>query len=144
MAELANSVKLGKDCTLKIDNTLMKGVASVTVNCEADMIDVSTRDDYGYSKELPGKKKITVDVEAKRVEVASGETDTQAPLYNAWKSKTPTGVSVKTAGGLLLVDGNFVVGSLEESQELDGAVNLSVTLNNYGAPNDESGSGSAE
>ncbi|MBR4750549.1 MAG: hypothetical protein IK077_02190 [Thermoguttaceae bacterium] len=144
MPELTNSIKLGKDCELKIDGSVMKGVTSVTINCEADMIDVSTRDDYGYSKELPGKKKITVDVEAKRVEVGSGETDTQAPLYNAWKSRTPTGVSVKTAGGLLLVDGTFVVGSLEESQAFDDAVNLSVTLNSYGAPNDASGSGSGE
>lgn len=144
MAELANSVKLGKDCTLKIDNTLMKGVTSVTVNCEADMIDVSTRDDYGYSKELPGKKKITVDIEAKRIEPASGETDTQAPIYDAWKSQTPCGVSVETAGGLALVDGTFVVNSLEESQAFDDAVNLSISLTNYGAPDSTSGSGSAE
>lgn len=141
MAALTNAVKLGKDCSLTIDGSTIKGVTSVSISCEADAIDVSTRDDFGYAKELPGKKTVTVDIELKRVEPGSGETDTQEPLFTAWASQTPAGVAIVASGGLLNVNGDFIVESLEESQEFDDAVTISASLKNYGAVMGGSGSG---
>lgn len=130
---LTNAVKLGKDCTLTLDSNQVLGINSVSISCESDAIDVSTRDDNGYAKELPGKKTVTIDVELKRIIPETGSTDTQAPLYDAWKNTTPMGCSVSAGGGLLTVNGTFVVESLEESQDLDDAVVISASLKNYGA-----------
>lgn len=141
MASLTSPVTLGKDCVLTIDGSTIKGVTSVTISCEADAIDVTSRDDKGFAKELPGKKTVTVDIELKRVS-PDGGTDTQAPLYNAWKSTLPTGVSIAATGGLLVCYGNFVVESLEESQSFDDAVTISATLKNYGEVTSTSGTGS--
>lgn len=142
MTALTNVVKLGKDCTLTIDGNQVLGINSVTITCESDSIDVSTRDDDGYAKELPGKKTVTLDVQLKRITPSGSGTDTQAPLYTAWQSTEPTGVTVTSSGGLLTISGTFVIESIEESQDLDDAVNLSVSLKNYGAVTSTSGSGS--
>ena len=129
---LSNSITLGKDCDLNAGGGKLNGVTSVTINCEADEIDVSTRDDNGFAKALPGKKTVSLDVEFKRIAGDPGQNN----LYAAWKGDTngaPLGVSVTTAGGAATITaGTFIVTSLSESQGMDDAVTVSASLKNYG------------
>lgn len=130
---LTNTITLGKDCVINIGGGALNGVTSVSINCEADEIDVSTRDDGGYSKALPGKKTVTVDIEFKRI----GSDASQNILYSAWKGGTndaPLGLAVTTTGGAAIIaSGTFVVTSLSETQDMDDAVTVSASLKNYGS-----------
>ena len=127
--DLSNNIVLGKDCTLNAGGGKLNGVTSVSITCESDEIDVSTRDDNGFAKSLPGKKTVTVDVEFKRIKNDAGQSN----LYTAWKNSTPMGVNVTTTGGAAVINtGTFVITSLEESQDMDDAVTVSASLKNYG------------
>ena len=107
---LTNSVTLGKDCELNVGGGKLNGVTSVSISCEADEIDVSTRDDNGFAKSLPGKKTVSLDIEFKRIAADAGQNN----IYAAWKG------------------GTFIVTSLSESQDMDDAVSVSASLKNYG------------
>ena len=48
--DLSNNIVLGKDCTLNTGGGKLNGVTSVSITCESDEIDVSTRDDNGFAK----------------------------------------------------------------------------------------------
>ncbi|MBQ4195901.1 MAG: hypothetical protein II622_07300 [Thermoguttaceae bacterium] len=127
--DLANSVVLGKDCTLNVGGGKLNGVRSVSITCESDEIDVTCRDDNGFAKALPGKKTVTIDVEFERITSDAGQSN----IYAAWKSTTPKGLAVTTTGGAAIINtGTFVVTSLDESQDMDDAVIVSATLKNYG------------
>ena len=130
---LTNSVTLGKDCELNVGGGVLNGVTSVSISCEADEIDVSTRDDAGFAKSLPGKKTVSLDVEFKRIANDAGQNN----IYAAWKGGTggtPLGLAVTTTGGAAIISaGTFIVTSLSESQDMDDAVTVSASLKNYGA-----------
>lgn len=131
--DLSNAITLGKDCVINVGGGKLNGVTSVNINCEAEDIDVTTRDDNGFAKALPGKKTVTVDVEFKRI----ASDASQNILYTAYKggqNGTPLGLAVTTTGGAAIIgSGTFVVTSLQESQDMDDAVTASATLKNYGA-----------
>lgn len=129
---LTNSVTLGKDCELNVGGGKLNGVTSVSISCEADEIDVSTRDDNGFAKSLPGKKTVSLDIEFKRIGSDAGQNN----IYAAWKGGTggaPLGLAVITTGGAAIISGGtFIVTSLSESQDMDDAVSVSASLKNYG------------
>ena len=125
---LSNAIRLGKDCVLTVGGETLAGVSSVSITCEADEVDVSTRDDNGYAKSLPGKKTITLSVEFKRIISDAG----QNVLYTAYAG-TNLGLACVTQYGAAAITGTFVVTSLEETQDMDDAVTVSATLKNYGA-----------
>ena len=129
---LTNQITLGKDCTLNVGGGKLNGVTSVSINCESDEIDVSTRDDNGFAKSLPGKKTVTLDIEFKRIASDAGQDN----IYDAWQGGTggtPLGLAVTTTGGAAIIStGTFVVTSLSETQDMDDAVTVSCTLKNYG------------
>jgi predicted secreted protein len=80
---------------------------------------------------LPGKKSVSIDLNFRRY--AEGDNATaQDAIYTTWLSETPTGLTIVAGGGLLTINGIFVVESIEESQELDDSVTVSVSLKNYG------------
>ena len=66
MAAIPNEILLGKDCTLTIDGAELKGIVDVTITCEAETIDTSTRDDGGFSAKLPGMKSVSISLNLKR------------------------------------------------------------------------------
>lgn len=143
MATITNAIKLGQDCTFKVDGAELPGITSVSITCEAESIDVSTRESGNFSAELPGKKSVSIDLNFRRY--ASGSQATaQDAIYTTWLANDPTGITIVADGGLLTINGVFVVESIEESQELDDSVNISVSLKNYGAVSSGSGSGSGE
>lgn len=141
MAAITNAIKLGSDCTFKVDGSDLPGITSVTITCEAESIDVSTRESGNFSAELPGKKSVSIDLNFRRYSSGSQAT-TQDTIYSTWLASQPTGISVVALGGLLNINGTFIVESIEESQELDDSVNISVSLKNYGSVSSGSGSGS--
>ena len=129
----ANQITLGKDCTINVGGGKLNGVTSVSINCEADEIDVSTRDDNGFAKSLPGKKTVTVDVEFKRI-ANDASQDILYTAYNGGQDGSPLGLAVTSSGGAAnIVSGTFAVMSLNETQDMDDAVTISATLKNYGA-----------
>lgn len=132
MATIPNEIALGKDCTIKFDDAAVSGIVDVSINCSADSIDTSTRDDGGFSADLPGKKSVSISINMRNYKTGS-KAESQAPVYEAWLSQTPTGVYVEVGGGLLTCYGLFVVESLDETQNLDGSVDVAVSLKNYGA-----------
>lgn len=132
MAAISNAIKLGSDCTFTVDGTALPGITSVSITCEAESIDVSTRESGNFSAELPGKKSVSIDLNFRRY--SSGEQATaQDAIYTTWLANEPTGLAIVAGGGLLTINGTFVVESIEESQELDDSVTVSVSLKNYGA-----------
>lgn len=141
MAAISNAIKLGSDCTFTVDGTALPGITSVSITCEAESIDVSTRETGNFSAELPGKKSVSIDLNFRRYSSGSQAT-TQDTIYTTWLANTPTGLTIVAGGGLLTINGVFVVESIEESQELDDSVTVSVSLKNYGAVTSSSGSGS--
>lgn len=128
-----NAVTLGKDCTINIGGGKLNGVTSVSINCESDEIDVSTRDDNGFAKSLPGKKTVTVDVEFKRI-ANDASQDILYTAFNGGQDGSPLGLAVTSSGGAAnIVSGTFAVMSLNETQDMDDAVTISASLKNYGA-----------
>lgn len=141
MATITNAIKLGADCTFTVDGTALPGITSVSITCESESIDVSTRESGNFSAELPGKKTVSVDLNFRRYAEGANAT-AQDAIYTTWLSETPTGLTIVAGGGLLTISGVFVVESIEESQELDDSVTVSVSLKNYGTVTRSSGSGS--
>lgn len=128
-----NQITLGKDCTINVGGGKLNGVTSVSINCESDEIDVSTRDDAGFAKSLPGKKTVTVEVEFKRI-ANDASQDILYTAFNGGQDGSPLGLAVTTAGGAAIIaSGTFAVMSLNETQDMDDAVTVSATLKNYGA-----------
>jgi len=128
-----NAITLGKDCTINVGGGKLNGVTSVSINCEADEIDVSTRDDNGFAKSLPGKKTVTVDIEFKRI-AADASQNILYTAYNGGQGGSPLGLTVTTTGGAAVIStGTFAVMSLNETQDMDDAVVVSASLKNYGA-----------
>lgn len=129
----ANQITLGKDCTINVGGGKLNGVTSVSINCESDEIDVSTRDDNGFAKSLPGKKTVTVEVEFKRI-ANDASQDILYTAFNGGQDGSPLGLAVTSAGGAAIIaSGTFAVMSLNETQDMDDAVTVSATLKNYGA-----------
>lgn len=132
MATIPNEIALGKDCTITFDEAEVSGIVDVSINCSADSIDTSTRDDGGFSADLPGKKSVSISINMRSYKTGA-KAESQKPVYDAWLSQTPTGVEVTVGGGFMTFSGLFVVESLDETQNLDGSVDIAVSLKNYGA-----------
>lgn len=124
--ELSNSIVFGSDCSFKLGETAFPGITSVSVSYSAESQDVTTRDDNGWTRAVPGKKSVKLDLSY----IQYKNDATQALILQALQSKQ--GLNVEISGGAASIAGVFTVSDVSEPQE-DGPVTMSATLNSYGA-----------
>lgn len=130
---LTNTYALGKDGVLTVGGETMGGVKSVSISYDADEIDVTTRDDNSYSKSLPGKRSVSIDVEYNKSETDAAQVGMRTLwLGNDYSSK---GVSVTCKSGTngYGFSGTFVLTSMKEDQDMDDVDGCTMSLRNFGA-----------
>lgn len=140
---LTNTFDLGKDGELTVGTVKMGGIENVSVSIEATTIDLSTRDDEGWTNEAAGPRSATIDVqyfkngadaaqEGLRDLFFSDEYDSKGFEVICTSGKSGKGVS-----------GVFKITSMSETQNLQEGTACSITLKNCGKVTRVSGSDAA-
>lgn len=140
---LTNTFDLGKDGELTVGTVKMGGIENVSVSIEATTIDLSTRDDEGWTNEAAGPRSATIDVqyfkngadvaqEGLRDLFFSDEYDSKGFEVICTSGKSGKGIS-----------GIFKITSMSETQNLQEGTACSITLKNCGKVTRVSGSGAA-
>lgn len=140
---LTNTFDLGKDGELTVGTVKMGGIENVSVSIEATTIDLSTRDDEGWTNEAAGPRSATIDVQYFK----NGADVAQEGLrdlffgdeYDA-KGFEVVCTSGKSGKG---VSGVFKITAMSETQNLQEGTACSITLKNCGKVTRVSGSGAA-
>lgn len=130
---LSNTYALGKDGVLTVGGVTMGGVKSVSVSYEADEIDVTTRDDNSYTKALPGKRSVSIDVEYNKSETDEAQIGLRTLWLGSDYSSKGVVVSCKSGSNGYGVTGTFVLTTLNEEQGMDDVTGCSLSLRNFGA-----------
>lgn len=65
---ITTKIIMGRDGVFEIDDTKVPGIVSVSLTYQRELVDVTTRDDGGWTKKYPGVKSATAEVELFRIE----------------------------------------------------------------------------
>lgn len=126
---ITTKIIMGRDGVFEIDDTKVPGVVSVSLTYQRELVDVTTRDDGGWTKKYPGVKSATAEVELFRIE---GDA-TQDLFWQAWHAEAAALacriLSKKDCRGL---SGDWVVSNIAEDQGKDGAATHKISLENFG------------
>lgn len=127
------AVKNGTSILLKLATQVVDGTTSQTIDLSADMIDVTTKDSTGKSKEyIVGENGGTISVEGKWAESTSNYTVEE--LFDAWKAGTSLAFIVgETAVGSYTLSGNGYLSAFSWTAPRNGESTWSATLQITGA-----------
>lgn len=130
---IATKIIMGRDGVFEIEETKVPGVTSVSLTYQRESVDVTTRDDGGWTKKFPGVKSATAEIELFRIE---GDP-TQDLFWQAWHAESAALeckiLSKKNCRGL---SGDWVVTNISEDQGKDGAATHKISLENFGELNE--------
>ena len=132
----------GLNIMVYVDGTALGGQKNCTLSMEADTIDVSNKNDFGWSSFIAGAKSWTVSCDGQfLVEEKKGTGDetvieqesSQSALMNAFLGNKVVEVEMKNADGSIAYEGQAVITSLELEAAFDDVFAYSVELQGKGA-----------
>ncbi len=126
---IATKIIMGRDGVFEIDDTKVPGIVSVSLTYQRELVDVTTRDDGGWTKKYPGVKSATAEVELFRIE---GDA-TQDLFWQAWHAEAAAlACRILSKASCRGLSGDWVVSNIAEDQGKDGAATHKISLENFG------------
>ena len=132
----------GLNIMVYVDKTPLGGQKNCTLSMEADTIDVSNKNDFGWASFISGAKSWTVSCDGQfLVTEEKGEGDetvitqesSQSALMNAFLGNKVVEVEMKNEDGSIAYEGQAVITSLELEAAFDDVFAYSVELQGKGA-----------
>lgn len=122
-----NGTKIG----LYVGGVLVASATSHTLNIEANMIDVSSKDSAGWAEFIGGQKTWSIDGEYLfHFDAANGYEE----LYDSWNARTSVTAMFSTeVSGDIKFSGSAFVTSLPLEAPMEDATTYSVSLQGTGA-----------
>ena len=105
------------------------GQKGCTLSLEADTIDVSNKNDFGWASTISGAKSWTVSCEGQFIADDQG----QQALFDAFVAGTDVDVEMKNTGESVYFAGKAAITSLEIDAQFDDVCTLSMELQGIGA-----------
>ena len=127
---ITTKIIMGRDGVFEIDDTKVPGIASVSLTYQRESVDVTTRDDGGWTKKYPGVKSATAEVELFRIE--GDATQDLLGLSAARKNFAALACRILSKTSCRGLSGDWGVSNIAEDQGKDGAATHKVSLENFG------------
>ena len=109
--------------------TAIGGQKGCTLSMEADSIDVSNKNDFGWASTIGGAKSWTVSCDGQFIASDAG----QKALMTAFVNGTEVEVEMKNTGETVYFAGKAAITSLEVDAQFDDVCTLSIELPGIGA-----------
>ena len=107
----------------------IRGQKGCTLTMEADTIDVSNKNDFGWASTIGGAKSWTVSCDGQFIADDQG----QEALFDAFVAGTDVQVEMKNAAESVYFAGKAAITSLEVDAQFDDVCTLSMELQGIGA-----------
>lgn len=105
------------------------GQKGCTLTMEADTIDVSNKNDFGWASTIGGAKSWSVSCDGQFIANDQGQQD----LFDAFVAGTDVQVEMKNAAESVYFAGKAAITSLEVDAQFDDVCTLSMELQGIGA-----------
>ena len=105
------------------------GQKGCTLSMEADSIDVSNKNDFGWASTIGGAKSWSVSCDGQFIADDAG----QKALMDAFVSGTEVEVEMKNTGETIYFSGKASITSIEVDAQFDDVCTLSIELTGVGA-----------
>ena len=105
------------------------GQKGCTLTMEADTIDVSNKNDFGWASTIGGAKSWSVSCDGQFIADDQGQQD----LFDAFVAGTDVQVEMKNAAESVYFAGKAAITSLEVDAQFDDVCTLSMELQGIGA-----------
>ena len=111
------------------EKTAVGGQKGCTLSMEADSIDVSNKNDFGWASTIGGAKSWTVSCDGQFITDDAG----QKKLMDAFVAGTEVEVEMKNTGETVYFAGKAAITSIEIDAQFDDVCTLSIELTGIGA-----------
>ena len=125
---MANQVQ-GLNILVYLGETVLGAQKNCTLSLEADSIDVSNKNSFGWSDFIPGTKSWTVSCDGQFIV----EDTAQAKLVEAFKNNTFVKIEMKNSDSTIYYAGDAMITSLELEASYDDVFAYSVEFQGKGA-----------
>ena len=105
------------------------GQKGCTLTMEADTIDISNKNDFGWASTIGGAKSWSVSCDGQFVADDAG----QQALFDAFVAGTEVDIEMKNTGETVYFAGKAAITSLEVDAQFDDVCTLSMELQGIGA-----------
>lgn len=129
---MANQIQ-GLNILVYVGNTVLGGQKNCTLSMEADTIDVSNKNDFGWSSFIAGARSWTISCDGQFLTDDAG----QSALMEAFIGSEEVEIEMKNADGSIYYGGTAVITSLELEAAYDDVFAYSVEFNGKGALTDQ-------
>ena len=111
------------------EKTAVGGQKGCTLSMEADSIDVSNKNDFGWASTIGGAKSWTVSCDGQFITDDAG----QKKLMECFVNGTEVDVEMKNTGETVYFAGKASITSIEVDAQFDDVATLSIELTGVGA-----------
>ena len=126
---MAANITKGLDILVHIGEQAIGGQKGCTLTMEADTIDVSNKNDFGWSSTIGGAKSWSVSCDGQFIADDAG----QQSLFDAFVAGTNVQVKMKNSTESVYFAGTASITSLEVDAQYDDVCTLSMELQGLGA-----------
>lgn len=125
----------GLNILVYVGATALGGQKNCTLSMEADTIDISNKNDFGWSSFLAGARSWTVTCDGQFLTDDAG----QGALMEAFIGSEEVEIEMKNSDGSIYYGGTAIISSLELEAAYDDVFAYSVEFNGKGALTDKKG-----
>ena len=129
MAAGQGTVTKGLDILVYVGTKAVGGQKGCTLSMEADTIDVSNKNDFGWASTIGGAKSWTVSCDGQFI----ADDEGQKALMSAFVAGTEVQVEMKNTAQSIYFAGKAAITSLEVDAQFDDVATMSMELQGVGA-----------
>ena len=129
MAAGQGTVTKGLDILVYVGTKAVGGQKGCTLTMEAETIDVSNKNDFGWASTIGGAKSWSVSCDGQFIADDQG----QKALMNAFVAGTEVQVEMKNTAESIYFAGKAAITSLEVDAQFDDVATMSIELQGIGA-----------
>ena len=129
MAAGQGTVTKGLDILVYVGTKAVGGQKGCTLTMEADTIDVSNKNDFGWASTIGGAKSWSVSCDGQFIANDEG----QKALMNAFVAGTEVQVEMKNTAQSIYFAGKAAITSLEVDAQFDDVATMTIELQGIGA-----------
>lgn len=129
---MANQIQ-GLNILVYLGDVVLGGQKNCSLSMEADTIDVSNKNDFGWSSFIAGAKSWTVSCDGQFITSDAGQT----ALMEAFLNSTEVEIEMRNEDSTIYYGGTAVITSLELEASYDDVFAYTVEFNGKGALTDK-------
>ena len=129
MATSQGTVTKGLDILVYVGSKAVGGQKGCTLTMEADTIDVSNKNDFGWASTIGGAKSWSVSCDGQFIANDEG----QKALMSAFVAGTEVQVEMKNTAQSIYFAGKAAITSLEVDAQFDDVATMTIELQGIGA-----------